>query len=301
MTAFEAAVGPKSRRRLSGSELGLVIAGLVAAGLITVDVDGPARAVFAFAMLLLVPGWAVVRLLGFRDLYARMALTVIAGALLVYFVGLAMVWSDWWHPRVMAVVLLLAASLSLVLMPNRGRPIIADVSESGSADIARGSRRPARSPAAVIPWVWLAVAIGLWIVALRATQVGTIGDLGLLGGLPGHLVRRARDGLRSVPVRTDGIVGHRWSDGGGGRIARCHPQCLGESGRGRTPTPVGLQAHRGHPVRRGLRQRRSFDRHLSPVARVLLICGVPREAMGIRIRCPTRSGQRPRFRSSMPS
>jgi len=73
------------------TEMSLATGGAIAAVLITFGIDGPARAVFTFAILLVLPGWSIVRLLGFKDRFAQLGLTLVASALVVCLISLAMV------------------------------------------------------------------------------------------------------------------------------------------------------------------------------------------------------------------
>ena len=164
------------------AELGLAAGGAIAAVLITFGIDGPARAVFTFAILLVLPGWSIVRLLGFKDRFAQLGLTLVASALVVCLISLAMVWFTWWHPVIVAVLLLLASSLSLVLIRGSGPRDAESLIEPEQTANPRHVRTSSR--AALVGWVLLAVAIALWAVEIVLTRVSDLGDWGLLSVFP---------------------------------------------------------------------------------------------------------------------
>ena len=149
----------------------------------------------------------------------------IAGALLVYLVGLAMVWSDWWHPAWWPWCCCWS-SLSLVLVRgavDRSSPMC----PSRDPDAEVGP--PGEVPRGVHP-VGVARGRGRAVGGrVRVTQVGTSAIWGCCG-FPGRLVRRTRAGLLRclTGLTASWSPVDRWRRRSG---PRCDPQCLGEHGR----------------------------------------------------------------------
>lgn len=169
-------------------ELVLVVLGVVAAVLAAIDVAGPVRTVVVFVALLLVPGWAMVRRVHPLEPAVRFVLTVIGSIGVLTILALAMVWSQFWHPRVVSIVVLVVAAALIAW-----RPRAAAQTPSGQVDqdpAPRALTRPGRTglrslaPVAVGLWIVLGIAVALWISGLATTNSTDLGQLGLLPAFP---------------------------------------------------------------------------------------------------------------------
>ncbi len=99
-------------RKYEWTLIGLSVVTIV---LIVADIGGPVRAALALAAWLLVPGWAIVRLVVVDDITVRFCLTVAASFALAGFIGLSMVWTHFWHPQSVGVAVLLVSTVSLLI------------------------------------------------------------------------------------------------------------------------------------------------------------------------------------------
>lgn len=117
MTARRRGTAPITAAR--GFELGLGALGALAVVLILVGASGAWRAAVAFAALLLLPGWAILREIRLEDTVARVGLAVVLSAALAALVSLAMAWRAFWYPVPAAVLMLAVSTLVIVLRRPR--------------------------------------------------------------------------------------------------------------------------------------------------------------------------------------
>lgn len=170
---------PTRRTPLGAAEIVAAVFGLVAALLVALDTPGVVRTVIVLVALLALPGWAVVRRFPRVEPGARVALTVVGGIALMTIVALGMVWTGFWHPRIAAVVILVAASLAIGL-----RPLDRPDRDPGEADAEPEVDRTPGSRIALWPWLALVVAAILWVVGLTLTDSDDLGQWGLLPAFP---------------------------------------------------------------------------------------------------------------------
>ncbi|MCA4135036.1 hypothetical protein [Arthrobacter sp. M4] len=158
--------------------MALAAAGVVAAALIFLDISAPGLSIFKLVVCLVVPGWAVIRMLPESDPAARLVWTAVTSAGIYTVLALAMAWTAFWQPRPAAAVTVLAGSACTVFIPvnqRRREPATA----GGSA-----MRFGPRNLPGVLSWGVLAVAVGLWAGGLFLTDATNLGELGLLERFP---------------------------------------------------------------------------------------------------------------------
>ena len=181
------AAHPLDRSGLRAVDLALIGCGAVASALIAIGVDGPVRTIITFLVWSLLPGWAIVRRLRVADPVSRLALSVVAGIVVIALVSMAMVWTHIWHPNVVAIVVILISSSSLLYPLHMQTPSGAAVSSDESNVVAPGG--PVRTRAlfdrrAIVGWIVLLTALTLWFVSIALTHVNELGDWGLLPVFP---------------------------------------------------------------------------------------------------------------------
>ena len=170
----------------------LAVLAAATAVLVGLDVGGPARVTCAAICFVLVPGWMLRRWLPGTDAAARFALAIIASIVIETLAALTMVEAGFWHPRAFGVVLFAVGGIGpaagWLSLTWANRP-------EGTCDAVPGGdpphprTRPARlrtGPLVVAsaPWFALIAAVVLWLVALQRTQVGQLGDWGLIPAFP---------------------------------------------------------------------------------------------------------------------
>jgi len=202
-------------RASDGFSWALAVLAAVTAVLLGLDVGGPARVTCAAICAVLVPGWMLRRWLPVTDAAARFALTIIVSIVIETLAALIMVEAGFWHPRAFGVVLFAVGGIGPAAgwlsrtwanrpegrsnaLPGsdpphpvrhvRGNAVTASV----RAQPARASRRRTRPAGlrtgplvvASAPWFALIVAVVLWLAALQRTQVGQLGEWGLIPAFP---------------------------------------------------------------------------------------------------------------------
>ncbi|HEY8912407.1 hypothetical protein [Lacisediminihabitans sp.] len=155
----------------------LALCGVSAAALVIVNPGGPAVAMFIVAVWLVLPGWACARPLRVVHPSVRTLIAVLASTAITAMVSLVMVWTRFWYPQAAAVVVLLAASGFMVFAPKMTSTTVAGRSEPPGS--ARGRRL-----AGLLSLSVCGIAVILWIVGLKSTNVGAIGTWGLLPAFP---------------------------------------------------------------------------------------------------------------------
>lgn len=175
------APAPRRRSPLRTAELVLAAFGVVAAVLVAVDAPGAVRAVVVFAAVLLVPGWAVLRRFPAIEPAARLVFTVVGSIVVFTLLSLVMVWTGVWHPRAVAVVVLLAGA-GLILR----RPLVPLATAHSHTRVVRPSlfRRDRERRIALWPFIALAAAAVLFGVGVAVTNARDLGQFGLLPVLP---------------------------------------------------------------------------------------------------------------------
>jgi hypothetical protein len=164
-----------SSRRMSW-ELVLAACGLIAAALIALNPGDPFSAAFRFVVWMVLPGWAIVRRIPIADPAARLVCVAAASAVTATSLAVFMGWAELWHPRPVAVSILLGASALIVLRPL-------DPQRGKHKAVARPLRNLFRLRNC-LPWFLLAAAVLLWSFALPMADAQLLGDLGLLPELP---------------------------------------------------------------------------------------------------------------------
>ncbi|GAA4265717.1 hypothetical protein [Frondihabitans peucedani] len=173
---------PDRRSPLRTAELALAAFGVVAAVLVAVDAPGVVRAVVDFVAMLLVPGWAVLRRFPAIEPAARLVFTAVGSIVVFTLLSLVMAWTGLWHPRAVAVVVLLAGAALILRRPLA--PLATVHSHSRVVSAAPRRRRDRERGTAVWPFVALAVAAVLFGVGVALTNSGDLGQFGLLPALP---------------------------------------------------------------------------------------------------------------------
>ncbi|MCW2131638.1 hypothetical protein [Arthrobacter sp. VKM Ac-2550] len=163
-----------SSRRMSW-ELVLAACGLLAAALIALDASDPVSGAFRFIVWMVLPGWAIVRRFPIPDPAGRLVCTAVASAVTSSLLAVLMGWAEIWHPRSVAVSVLIASCALLVLKP-------ADPKRRKQAAVATLSQT--KGFKSYLPWFFLAAAVLLWAIALPMADAQLLGDLGLLTELP---------------------------------------------------------------------------------------------------------------------
>ncbi|HWH25750.1 MAG TPA: hypothetical protein VNT53_03805 [Pseudolysinimonas sp.] len=151
--------------------------GLPAAALVIVNPGGPVFTIFVAAVWLVLPGWACTRWLRAVPVAARILIAVLASTAITALLSLVMVWTRFWYPQAAAIVVLLAASAFLLITPTT------------TAAGAAGRRAPPdfsrdRRIVTLLPLSVCGVAVILWVVGLKFTNVSDIGPWGLLPAFP---------------------------------------------------------------------------------------------------------------------
>ncbi|WP_427007447.1 hypothetical protein [Pseudarthrobacter sp. H2] len=163
--------------QLHVGERGLTLCGLAAAAFILVDVGGPLVASFKLATWLIVPGWVFLRRLPVANPATRLAGTVVTSGVLAAVFSLLMAWTGLWHPRLVAIATLAAAS-ALIFLTARSAGLASDPARLWI------NRLRQCSLVDLVPWLILGGALLMWSVALAATDTGQLGDMGLLVAYP---------------------------------------------------------------------------------------------------------------------
>ena len=170
----------------------LAVLAAATAVLVGLDVGGPARVTCAAICFVLVPGWMLRRWLPGTDAAARFALAIIASVVIEALAALTMVEAGFWHPRAFGVVLFAVGGIG----PAAGwlsrtwanRPeSTCDAVPGGDPPHPRTRPAGLRTGPLVVasaPWFALIAAVVLWLVALQRTQVGQLGDWGLIPAFP---------------------------------------------------------------------------------------------------------------------
>jgi len=216
MTNRSARSADSAGRASDGFSRALAVLAAVTAVLLGLDVGGPARVTCAAICAVLVPGWMLRRWLPVTDAAARFALAIVVSVLVETLAALIMVEAGFWHPRAFGVVLFAVGGIGPAAgwlsrtwanrregtcyavpgsdPPRPVRQIRGNaVPVSVKAQLARVAwRRRSRfaglraGPLAVAsaPWFALIVAVLLWLAALQRTQVGQLGEWGLIPALP---------------------------------------------------------------------------------------------------------------------
>ncbi len=215
MTNRSARSAGSAGRSSDGFSRVLAVLAAVTAVLVGLDVGGPARVTCAAICFVLVPGWMLRRWLPVTDAAARFALTIIVSIVVETLAALIMVETGFWHPRTFGVVLFAAGGIGPAAgwlsrtwtnrpegtchsLPGSGppRPVRQiqgnAVPVSVRAQLARAWRRRTRPAGlrtgplvvASAPWFALIVAVVLWLAALQRTQVGQLGEWGLIPAFP---------------------------------------------------------------------------------------------------------------------
>ncbi len=190
-------------RRLDGRLLAhLCVLGLAAAvaTLAIVDVEGPGRIVATLLAALVVPGWAVMTRLEADDALTTLGMTVAFSLAIETVCCALLVWTGWWHPEALALVLAAASSV-LILIDLRARGTGADhhaallvgtrwlrvgPAENPGAGEARPEPEPsARSSIGLVAAIAVVAAgLGLWGLSLRDLDPLDLGPYGLTVELP---------------------------------------------------------------------------------------------------------------------
>ena len=215
LTNRSARTAGSAGRASDGFSGALAVLAAVTAVLLGLDVGGPARVTCAAICFVLVPGWMLRRWLPVTDAAARFALAIIVSVVVETLAALIMVETGFWHPRAFGVALFAAGGIGPAVgwqsrtwanrpegtrhaWPGSGpsRPVRQiqgnAVPVSVRARLARAWRRRTRPAglrtgplaAASAPWFALIVAVVLWLAALQRTQVGQLGDWGLIPAFP---------------------------------------------------------------------------------------------------------------------
>jgi hypothetical protein len=153
----------------------LVAASLLALELVAVlaavVAPAPVRGLLILVAAVALPGAAITLRMRLGDALTMVALTAAVGLAIDIFVGLAMVWTGWWHPAVAAVIVGGASTISL--LPEL----------RGFAHVAR--LRVADPLPALFTILPAGVALGLWVLSLRRNvDLIHLRNIGLPAGLP---------------------------------------------------------------------------------------------------------------------
>lgn len=177
-------------RASDGFSWALAVLAAVTAVLVGLDVGGPARVACAAVCFVLVPGWMLRRWLPGTDAAARLALAIIVSIVVEALAALIMVETGFWHPRAFGVALFAVGGIGPVV--GWQSRTWANVTAGGRAQPTRASPRRTRPAGlrtgplvvASAPWLALTIAVVLWLAALQRTQVGQLGDWGLIPAFP---------------------------------------------------------------------------------------------------------------------
>ena len=159
-----------------GALLLVVVAAVLADGL---GAPGTLRAGLTLAVVMFLPGYAVLSRMRFGDRASATAMTVAASFSVEILVALLMAWTGFWHPVVAAVVLGAASLIVLAAGPwraglDRGQGAFARVraraSDAGTEALLLGGP--------------LMAGIALWLVSLPSIHASSFGESGLVGQAP---------------------------------------------------------------------------------------------------------------------
>ena len=174
----------------------LAVLAAITAVLVGLDVGGPARMACAAICAVLVPGWMLRRWLPVSDAAARFALTIIVSIAVETLAALIMVEARFWHPRLFGVVLFAGGAIgpaagrlsrAWASRPEGPRHALPGSDPPRPVRQRRGNGGPAGARARLAraaPWCALLMAVVLWLAALQRTQVGQLGELGLIPAFP---------------------------------------------------------------------------------------------------------------------
>lgn len=167
--------GSRTRSRFRYAELALAACGFATAFLILLDVGGAPLAAFKLIVCLVIPGWVALSRIPALDPAARLVWTVAVSTVVYATVAVVLAWTESWHPRPVAAILVLAGSVAIV-----------SLSPVGGWDPGAPSRRHKlpRQIRAYVPWLILAIAVPLWIAGLGMTSDGKLDGFGLLRLFP---------------------------------------------------------------------------------------------------------------------
>ena len=192
MTSRSARSAGSAGRASVGFSRALAVLSAVTAVLLGLDVGGPARVTCAAICIALVPGWMLRRWLPVTDAAARFALAIIVSVVVEAVAALIMAEAGFWHPRAFGVVLFAVGGIGPAagwLSRTRAKQ------PEGVCDAVPGGdppHPPTRSAGlragplvvAAAPWFALIGAVALWLAALQRTQVGQLGEWGLIPAFP---------------------------------------------------------------------------------------------------------------------
>ncbi|MET4591932.1 hypothetical protein [Arthrobacter sp. 754] len=165
----------RTRSRFRYGELALAACGVATAFLILLDVGGAPLAVLKLLVCLVIPGWVALSRIPALDPASRLVCIVAVSAVVYATVAVVLAWTESWHPRPVAAILVLAASVAIVsLAPSDGW-------DPGAP--SRRYKLP-RQIRAYVPWLILAVAVPLWIAGLGTTSDRKLDGFGLLRAFP---------------------------------------------------------------------------------------------------------------------
>ena len=216
MTSRSARSAGSAGRASAGFSRALAVLSAVTAVLLGLDVGGPARVTCAAICFVLVPGWMLRRWLPVTDAAARFALAIIVSIVVEALAALIMVEAGFWHPRAFGVVLFAVGGIGPAagwlsrtwadrpggtcdalpasdpprpVRQVRGNAVPVSVRARLARAVSRRRTRPAglRTGPLVVasaPWFALIAAVVLWLAALQRTQVGQLGEWGLIPALP---------------------------------------------------------------------------------------------------------------------
>ena len=159
-------------------ELGLAGCGLAAAVLVLLDVGGAPLAGFKLLVCLILPGWAALSRLTTADPAARIVWMLAASTAIHTLVAVVMAWTDFWHPRPAAGLIVAASAAAMVKYPSamaQGSALRARTRDGGT---------PPRGLNGLLPWLLLALAVLMWGVGVAITGRGPLDSFGLLTRLP---------------------------------------------------------------------------------------------------------------------
>ena len=180
-------------RASDGFSRALAVLAAATAVLVGLDVGGPARVTCAAICFVLVPGWMLRRWLPGTDAAARFALAIIASVVIETLAALTMVEAGFWHPRAFGVVLFAVGGIGPARPDGcRGPGQTGPKAHAMPCPAATPrSREPVPRGCGRARWssrrphgLHLIAAVVLWLVALQRTQVGQLGDWGLIPAFP---------------------------------------------------------------------------------------------------------------------
>ena len=177
---------PASRRSRVALDVALVALALLALLLVTAFPDSPARPMCVFVAAILVPGGAVLTRLRVRDPAAFVGLSIAISIAIATAVSLALVWTRWFEPDALGVVLLAIALPLLAIDLLRLRTD--DFRETTEIPVAElAELEPERGPAP--GWVagsllLLTAIVATWALSLPSIDLYHLDDYGLTKELP---------------------------------------------------------------------------------------------------------------------